>query len=133
MTKPKVPDMKSPYSQKAIGNATFTVGAEATNVITVSAQLKDGDGNNLTVRACVDWYLATAATGAAFATAVTGGVAAGTNGAVKQVVTGIAGIATCNASGQIDFAITDTGTPTVYLIIRMPDGTLKASGAITFT
>lgn len=40
--------------------------------------------------------------------------------------------AVSEADGDIDISITDSGTPTMYMILVLPDGTLVASGAITF-
>jgi hypothetical protein len=34
--------------------------------------------------------------------------------------------------GDIDVTITDTGTPTMYLNLVLPDGSIATSGAITF-
>ena len=123
---------KSPFASSLVGGAAFTVGTEATNVITVAVQLKRQDLRDLAVRGHVDWYLSGDATGDTLATAASGGVAAGTDGVVASTITGRAGFAISEADGDIDFAITDTGTPTMYLAIRLPDGSLTVSGAITF-
>lgn len=132
MVKPKVPDMRSPYSQKAIANATFAIGAEAANVITVSVQLKNDQGADLAVRGNVRWYISADANGDVVATAASGGIVNGTDGEVIAWTAGQSGWATSEADGDIDFAITDTGTPTMYLVIILPDGTLKVSTAIVF-
>lgn len=125
---------KNPFGQAAkLGRVTLTVGTEAADVITVAVQAQNPNGQNVAERVHFDWYLSTDAEGDnVTSSAATGGVAAGSNGVVGSVVTGKAGFAITNASGAVDIAITDSGAPTFYLIVRMPDGSLVASGAITF-
>lgn len=128
----KVPKKYSPYDNTVINDVGFTIGAEAANVITVAVQLKKSNGGDLAVRGYVSWYLAGDANGDTLAAAASGGVAAGTDGIVTQVVTGRSGWAISEADGDIDIAITDTTARTVYLVIVLPDGSLKISNAITF-
>jgi hypothetical protein len=128
----KVAAKKSPFHSALVGGASFTVGTEATNVITVAVQLKNQSLRDLASRGHVDWYLSADANGDTVATAASGGVAAGTDGVVATTITGKAGFAISEADGDIDFAITDTGTPTMYLVLRLPDGSLAVSGVITF-
>lgn len=123
---------KSPFRSNLVGNATFSIGVEGSDIITVSVQLKDQYLADLAVRGKVDWYLSADANGDTVATAASGGVAAGTDGVVASTITGKAGFAVSEADGDIDFAITDTGTPTMYLVIVLPSGKLVVSGAITF-
>lgn len=125
---------KNPYSETVIDDAGFTIGAEVANVITVAVQLKDRYGADLAVRGMIHWFIAGDALGDTLvATAPDGGVAAGTDGWVAQVVTGKLGMAVSESDGDIDIAITHAaGAKTVYLGIRMPDGTIRMSAAITF-
>jgi hypothetical protein len=135
MVKNKVPDARSPYSQRAIANATFpTIGAEIANVITVAVQLKSDQGTDLAVRGSVQWYLSDDAAGDVLvATAPDGGVAGGTDGWTSPTVTGKRGQSVSENDGDIDIAITHAaGAKTVYLNIILPDGTIKTSPAITF-
>lgn len=129
--RPKISGHRSPYANSAVGSVGFTIGAEASNAKTVNVQLKnqslDDAGATL-----VHWYLSSDAAGLDFATAADGGVAAGTDGSLKQTVTGIAGIAISEADGDLDVVITHAaGAKTVYLNIVV-DGTLYTSAAITF-
>lgn len=113
--------------------AAFTVGAEASNVINVSCQLKDGAGVNIAVAKAYEWYLATNSTGLTPATsAPSGGTAAGTAGKIIEQVAELSGIMVFTAAGLCDINITDTGTPTLYLVVILPGGGLAVSGAITF-
>lgn len=116
-------------------DAAITVGTENTNVINVAVQLKSDKGQaTITARRVVDCYLADANTGAAIAaSAPSGGIAAGTNGKIlASLVTNKAFKMITDASGRFDLNITETSTPTFYLVVVMPNGRLVVSGAITF-
>lgn len=121
--------------QNAHLDASFTIGTEATNVINVAVQLKsDKSQASLAARRNVRVYLSGASTGATVVgTAPTGGAAIGTNGAVIAAITAgkVLDIVT-DASGRFDLNITDTGTPTFYMVVVMPNGRLVVSSAITF-
>lgn len=113
--------------------AKFTVGAEAANAINVAVQLYDRDnGNEIDERVGLAWYLASNATGDAIATAPTGGIAIGTDGLLLEWTNNVSGWVVSEADGDIDVTITDSGTPTMYLVLVAPDGKLYVSGAITF-
>jgi len=117
-----------------IGTPTITVGDEATNVINVAIQLKDKAGNDLAVRASLLAYLSDDANGDSIAaTAPDGGVAIGTDGLAIELIADKVFLLTSESDGDIDLDIEESGADTFYLILVMPDGTLQASGAITFT
>jgi len=114
-------------------DVAMTVGTEAGNVITVACQAQDRDGVALSHRVSLPWYLADDANGDTPASsAPSGGTAAGTDGAIIEWVAQLSGLAVTEADGDLDIAITDTGTPTLYLVFVLPDGRLTVSGAITF-
>lgn len=115
-------------------DAKFTVGAEAANVINVAAQLVDRDnGNPIGERVAIPFYLASDANGDTPAgTPPTGGLAIGADGVAIEWTANLSGLLVSEADGDIDVNLTDTGTPTFYLILAMPDGKLVASPAITF-
>lgn len=115
-------------------DATITVGAEATNAINVAVQFTDRDnGNEIGERVAVPFYLADDAAGDTPATtAPNGGIAIGTDGALIELAANLSGLAVSESDGDLDITLTDTGTPTFYLILVMPDGKLVPSGAITF-
>lgn len=113
--------------------AVFTVGTEATNVINVAIQLNDQEGKALSEVTALDFYLADDAAGLTpSSTAPTGGIAIGTDGALIESVANLSGTMVSEADGDIDIDITDTGTPTFYLVVRLPQGGLAISDAITF-
>lgn len=113
---------------------TIAVGAESTNVINVTVQLKDAAGDDLAVRGSVLAYLSDDANGDSIAgTAPDGGVAIGTDGLLIAQVANKAFQLVSEADGDIDIDITESGADTWYLILVMPDGRLVASEAITFS
>lgn len=116
-------------------DAAITVGAENTNAINVAVQLKSDKGQQaIATRRHVRAFLSGASTGATvLGSAPNGGAAIGTNGAIiaSIVANKVFDIVT-DASGRFDLTITDSGTPTMYLVVVMPNGRLVVSGAITF-
>ena len=115
-----------------VETATFTIGAESGNVIKVTATLKR-DGQAIDYRAGVMGYLSTDADGDNLAaSAPTGGFAVAAKGVAIEVVADKSALFITDANGQFDINITDTGTPTFYLVLVLPDGSLVVSGAITF-
>lgn len=117
-----------------VGGATIAVGTEAANVINVAIQLEQPDGTDLATIGVVDVYLSDDSGGDGVATtAPTGGIAIGTDGAVlASVVTNKVLKVSSESDGDIDLDITDTGTPTFYLVVVLPNGEKVISGAITF-
>lgn len=112
----------------------FTIGAEAGNAITVNVQFYADPQNSVEVANIVHagFYLTNSNSTLAIATAPTGGIAAGTDGAVIETIDNLAGYLVSEADGDVDLAITDTGTPTFYLVVLLPDGRAEVSPAITF-
>jgi hypothetical protein len=114
-------------------SAKFTIGTEAANAINVAVQLVDRkNGNEIGERVSLGWYLAGDANGDSVASATTGGIAIGTDGLLLEWTANVSGLVVSESDGDIDVTITDTGTPTVYLALVMPDGKVEVSGAITF-
>lgn len=125
---------KNPYKTTAAGNVTFSIGAEAANVITVACQVKGQRLGNAAERVYLKWFLSDDADGDSLvATAPDGGVAGGANGWVSATVTGKRGEAMTESNGTLTVTITHAaGAKTVYLGIVLPDGTRVMSGAVTF-
>jgi hypothetical protein len=126
----------SPYQARAdiqAGDATFSIGAEAANVINVAIQLKTAL-SDLPRRGAIFAYLSDDANGDSLAaTAPDGGVAVGTDGLLIPVVADKAFNLISESDGSIDLDITHAaGALTLYLILAMPTGQLVASTAITF-
>lgn len=118
----------------AFNLASFTVGTEAADTINVAVVLKDARGQAVSGVKHVRVYLADLATGVDItATAPTSTLAIGTNGKIQavEVTDKVLSILT-NASGQFDLNVIQTAALTYYMILEMPDGSIYASGAITF-
>lgn len=129
----KVPPKNSPFYSNLVGGVGFTIGAEATNAINVALQLRDVNGNDLAVRGSVFAYLSDDAAGDSIAaSAPSGGWAIGTDGLLIPVVTNKAAHLVSESDGDIDITITESTAKSFYLIVRLPDGSLVASSAITF-
>lgn len=113
---------------------TIAVGAETGgDTITVTIQLKDANDADLATRAAVFAYLSDDANGDSIAgTAPSGGVAINTDGLLIPVVADKAFYLTSEADGDIAIDIVEASADTWYLILVLPNGLLKASGAITF-
>ena len=124
--------MQEAFDSAPLGTHTFTIGAEAADVINVVIQLKNIDGQDMAERAGLAWYLSNDAEGDDLATVPTGGIAIGTDGLLIESVTNVAGLVVSESDGDIDVNITDTGTPTFYFVLVNPNGKLVVSAAITF-
>lgn len=123
---------KDTTSNKVV-NASFTIGAEATNSINVAVQLEWANGEPVDRRMSVLAYLSDDANGDSVAgTAPDGNVAIGTDGVLIPIVADKAFQLISEADGDIDLDIGESGADTWYLVIVLPSGDLVVSGAITF-
>jgi hypothetical protein len=115
-----------------VTQASFTVGAEAANVITVNIQLKDENGNDIAVPSGVIICLFADAAGAALNSTNYTTVAAGTDGWAVELVADKVLIAGSESDGDIDIAITlSSGGATSYVGVLLADGSWAISGAVT--
>jgi hypothetical protein len=112
----------------------FTVGAEAGNNINVALQVVDALGEDITEAKSFFAWLSDAAGGAPTSTAPDNDVVIGTDGTILLEHTAdIVFELLTESDGDLDLDIGDTvGTPTFYLNVRLADGSIVSSGAITF-
>lgn len=113
-------------------DATITVGAENTNVRAITIQLKDAEGRDINYVETFEIVMFADAQGTAFAT--TGGstgLAIGTDGALLAIVAKKYFLATSEADGDWDGTYTDTATEAMYLGVRLPNGRVVMSSALT--
>lgn len=124
----------NPFKAACVANlATITIGTEADDAINVAVQLKDANGVAIAEKCGIEAYLSDVATGLGItATAPSSGVAVGTNGLAIELITDKFFSITSNASGQFDLTLTEAGVATWYLVLKMPDGSIIISDAITF-
>ncbi len=121
-------------TSKNVHGATFSIGAEGSNAITVSIQLTNARGKDLSIRNAVHAYLSSDANGDSLEpVSATLSVAGGTDGVLIELSTDNCFLLVSEADGDIDVVITETvGVNTFYLNLVMPDGRIVTSGAITF-
>jgi len=116
-------------------DATITVSAEAAttaNTRDITVQLLDADGNDIDYVETVEVIMFLNAAKTAFV--VTGGstgIDVGTDGALLDVVAKKYFLATSEADGDIDLEWLDTGTEVAFLGIRLPNGRIVMSSALT--
>lgn len=112
-------------------SVSFTIGAENTDVRTITAQLKDSAGNVLTERATVELHVCADSAGAGLAT--TGGstgIQASTNTQVTAILAKKVFKVTSSATGLITVTWTDNATEAVYLVIVFPNGKRSVSSIV---
>ena len=125
------------FNDDMVASVAFTVGAEATNAITVSCQFNDAAGAAMTSARCLRGYLSADSEGQTAASSSGLTITSGTDG-LTQVSVDANTInmiwLTSEADGDVDVVITDgsAGTLTNYLNVVTPDGKIHTSGAITF-
>lgn len=115
--------------------ASFTIAAEDSNAITVTCQLKDAKGRNLTRHAMCRVYLADEADGGSLhGTAPTSTVTFTLSSEIlATLVTDKVWDVLTSEEGVFTITIPQTAAPvTYYLVVVMPDGSLAVSNAITF-
>jgi len=117
------------------GTPTFTVGAEAANIINVAVQLKDSAGTNLAARHMVHAWLSDAIAGAPPAADDTpdGGVAIGANGTIIEAghLQDYYWEIVSSATGAFDIDITHSAVHTYYLNVEY-QGQVYTTDAIAF-
>ena len=113
-------------------DCSIAVGAEASDARAITIQLKDSEGRDIDYVETVEIILFLNAARTAFV--VTGGstgIAIGTDGALLAVVAKKYFLATSEADGDIDLTWTDTGTEVAFLGVRLPNGRIVMSSALT--
>lgn len=112
---------------------SLSVGSESGNDITVTLQVQQTTGQPPAKFEPLVCYLAEAADGLAIEVP-SGGVAAGSRGTVGTLLTdGSLFTVTPDDNGYCDVVVTQTGSDTLYFILVQPNGSILASGALTFT
>lgn len=114
-------------------DASITVGDEATNVRAITIQLKDANGRDIAYQEVVDVFVVGAANlNAIVGTGGSTGIEIGTDGAIlSTVVAKKHFVVASEADGDIDLTWTDTGTEAAYLALRLPNGRVVFSDALT--
>ena len=123
----------NPFQNNQAYTATMTAGAESSNVVTITGQVRDNRGRVMQGIVALDaWIASSNTTFALHGTGPNGGVAATVGQVVTSVANRILKVVT-NATGAFTLTATDSGAFTGFLCLRMPDGTVQVSNAITTT
>lgn len=113
-------------------DAAITVGDEDTNVRDVTVQLKDINGIAIAFREMVELHVLLDANGSDWAaTGGSTGIAIGASGKLITDVTKKKFTAISDATGVIALTWTDTGTEAAYLGVKLPNGRVVLSSALT--
>lgn len=133
MSRKGLANKHNPYRTNVVDDVTISVGAEAANAIAVSIQTTSR-GNNVAERVPLDVWLSDAATGAGLvATAPDGGVAAAAGTVLNAIVAGKRLECLTTAAGLLTLTVTHAaGAKTLYVVVKLPDGSIEVSGAVTF-
>ena len=111
----------------------ITVGAEVPDVINVAGQIQDAEGNDLAEQKSFFAWLSDTALAVPTSSAPSAGVAIGTDGLIliEHTANVVYEILT-DAAGVFDLDIEEAGVDTWYLNIRLANGAIVSSAAITF-
>lgn len=113
-------------------DATITVGAEVSNARAITIQLKDSTGKAITYVETVELVLFANAAKTAFAsTGGSTGIAVTADGDILPIVAKKYWIGTTEANGAMSLSWTDTGTEAAFLGVRLPNGNIVMSTALT--
>ena len=114
-------------------DASITIGAEDTNVRTITIQLKDAAGRDIAYVETFELIVFTSTAMTAFGTGGTTAIAVGTDGALLDLVANKVFLCTSEADGDWDGVWTDTGTETAAIGVRLPNGRVVVSSAFANT
>ncbi len=123
----------TPVAQVDPASCTITAAAGASNHCTITIQLKDGSGTNMTRVTPFKVYLATTNSGLVLQSAASTGYSVTSGGVVDPtgsttITQGLAAFSSATGGCVID--LLDTGKGTGNLILMLPSG-FKASAAVT--
>ena len=113
-------------------DASITVGDESGNARTITVQLKDINGNDINYVENFEIHMfANSSMTAYVTTGGSTGLAIGTDGALLALVAKKIFVATSEADGDWDGTWTDTGNEAAYMGIKLPNGRMIVSAALT--
>lgn len=129
----KRPSAESPYwAAGAWEFIDFVVGTKVSTSINIALQFKTPNNDAVTERVAFEAYITTDPTGGNLAAAPTGGIAIGTNGLLMEPINDRSFQGVTDALGRADLTFTDSGNPTLYLVVVTPRCELVISPVIQF-
>lgn len=117
--------------QGRIPGCGIQAGSEASDKIGVTVQLEGAIGANLSEKRLVRVWIGDSAAGGETATAPNGGTSVQTGTLLKSITTDKHLQVITDANGTAVVELTDTGSPTFYLMVEF-DSKIFSSSAITF-
>lgn len=124
----------TPFTEDAVG-ATITVGAEGASVANqraITVQLTDAAGVNMDAISEVELIMFLDAGGSDFvATGGSTGIAIGASGKLLTIVAKKLFRALTTSAGLLALTWTDTGTEAAFLGVKLPNGKIVMSTALT--
>lgn len=113
-------------------DAEIVVADAVSTTRAITIQLKDINGNDINYVETVELILFLNAGRTAFAaTGGSTGIAIGTDGALLALVAKKVFLATSEADGDIDLTFTDNASEVCFLGVRLPNGRIVMSSALT--
>lgn len=124
----------TPFTEDAVG-ATITVGAEGASVANqraITVQLTDAAGSNMDAVSEVELIMFLNSGGSDFvATGGSTGIAIGASGKLLTIVAKKLFRALTTSAGLLALTWTDTGTEAAFLGVKLPNGKIVMSTALT--
>jgi len=118
----------------AILTATATVSDEATNVVTVTVQIKDIQGNSLSEQCVFDFWLSDTAGAVLTSDTFTGdGIAATTGTIIKEWADNTHCRCITDDTGKLVLTFTETGANTLYFNLILNNKYVAGSQKMTWT
>lgn len=114
----------TPVAQVDPGSCTITAAAGAANTATVTIQLKDGSGTNISRSVGFTVYASSAADGLTLASAASTGFSVASDGLSLANGTAVTTQISCmsSATGGCVLSLLDTAKQTSYLVLVLPTG-----------
>lgn len=126
-------DMLDNAVADAILAGTATVSDEDTDVVTVTVQITDLQGNNLSGTSVVDLWLSDAAAGPITGDSFTGGGIAATTGSIlDEAVTDMLIKCRTNSSGALVLTFTESGSNTLYFNLVVQSRVIAGSQSMVW-
>lgn len=115
-------------------NGSIAVADESADVRAITITLKDADGRAINYQEIFELFVYSTTGRTALATGGSTGIAIGASGLILKTVTSkLYFVCQTSTAGVATFTWTDSGTESVCLVVRLPNGNTVASAAFANT